>query len=115
MIEKDTARFQNPLHNLEILRQVFQADVLEHANAGNLVEQFVNFLQLAVVLQLHCTGLVQSGSLNPELCHLRLFPAYRNSLSEDAVLAGGVQDEASPPASDVQELLTRLQPQLLAD
>jgi hypothetical protein len=73
------------------------------------------FFKLAVVLQLHCTRLVQSVSLNPELCHLRLFPAYRNSLSEDAVLAGGVQDEASPPASDVQELLTRLQPQLLAD
>jgi hypothetical protein len=43
VIEKDTARFQNTLHNLEILRQVFQADVLEHADAGNLVDNLSIF------------------------------------------------------------------------
>jgi hypothetical protein len=89
--------------------------MLEHTDAGNLVERWFDPLESPIVPQLDCAMAIQSGMLNPVFCYLCLFAANRDSLGMHVVFACGVQHEAAPSAPDVQESLERLQPQLSAN
>lgn len=115
MVEKDAARPQETAHGAEVLRQILLAHVLEHADAGNLVEGMRDAIRLAIVPQFDGATLRQAGLLNPALGYLLLLPAQRNALRVRVIVAGGMQHQAAPATADVQKTFERPEAQFAAD
>ena len=88
------------------------ADLLEHADRGDLVELAFH---LRKVLQDDLDPLLQAEARHLLARQRRLFLGQRHAGRLDAVMLRGMADQRAPAAADVEEAIARLQPQLAAD
>jgi len=56
VVEEDSAGFEEPVGDAEVGGQVFEPDVLDHADAGDLVEGGVEMVAVAVVAEFDGAG-----------------------------------------------------------
>ena len=96
---------------LEVQPQVGVPDVLEHADADHLVEATIA-RQVAVVQQLEGDPVLQAFGLDPLPPERQLLLAQCDASDLDAELASGQARQAPPAATDIEQLLARLQSQL---
>ena len=87
--------------------------VLDHPDAGDRVERPVG--HLAVVGHADLDPVGHAGLANPFAGQLSLTLGERDPDRAHAVVAGGVDHEAPPPAPDVEHALALAQAELLAD
>ena len=98
----------------EVGRQHRAADMLEHADRGDLVPRFV-FRQRAVVEQLHLHAALQPALVDQRLtCACWFFDSVM-PVALHAVVLGRPQQQAAPAGADVEEALALAQHQLAAD
>src|SRR5579863_7825646 len=111
-MEIKPARLQQAIDGLKISRMVGDADMLEHADRGNLVELAFD---KRVITQLDRYSVPESKmrDLFPRIGEL----LFREShpVGANAVIFGSVTDQRAPAAADVEQSLVRLEPQFAAD
>ena len=110
VVEQQPARAQPGLQEAEVRRIVAHADVLEQPDRRHRIE--VALGDVAVVAVAHLGQVAQSLVGDRLLRPRRLLPRQRHADGLDPA-AGGVAHHAAPPASDVEQPVARLQPQLL--
>src|SRR5713101_48741 len=98
----------------EISLEMAQADVLEHADARDLVEDALA-RNIAIVLQAHLAAALEPLLPDPLRCEFVLIPAERDARRPGAVFLGRAQNQCAPAAADVQEPLARLEQELVED
>jgi hypothetical protein len=98
---------------LRVAVEMCRADVLDHADARDLVEGLV--VQLAVVGDADLDAIIEPGLAHALARELRLRLGQRDAGDLDAMALGRVDRERAPAAADVEEPLARLEPELLAD
>src|SRR5262249_57305452 len=99
VVEEDAARTQQRVGLAEVQRQHLAADVLEHADADQLVERA---RYLAIILILDAAAILQAGLANALLSELHLLAAQGDAERVDAVLLCRVHHQTAPAAADVQ-------------
>src|SRR6185437_1091534 len=100
---------------IEVSSEILPADMLEHADTGDLVEGGDIVGDLAVVAQPHLAFGVESLFGDTPLREGKLSLAQSDARGVDAVVFCSVKDEASPAAAYVQHLFSGLEAQLFAD
>ncbi len=98
---------------LRVLVDLDRADVLDHADAGDLVERLAG--QLAVVHDADVDAVADARLLRPLARERGLRLGQRDPGDRDAVLARRVDRQRAPAAADVEHPLALLQRQLGAD
>ncbi|MNO78057.1 hypothetical protein D3C76_691820 [compost metagenome] len=98
---------------LAIQRQVGMPDMLEHANADNLVEATI-LRQVAVVENLQVDLVGQPLCLHPRTAELELLLAQGDTKYLGAILASSETRQPAPAAADVEQVVTCVQAQLAA-
>ncbi len=88
--------------------------MLKHADARDFVEG-ERAGNRAIVLELDGATLRHIRQVNPLGCRVGLLLAKCNPVSIYAVLQGRVEDQASPPATDIKKAIQRFEAQLPAD
>ena len=114
MIEKQSTGLERAERGLEVNPQVAEANVLDHPNAGDLVVT-ISLDQRAIVTDRHTTFVGEPGLPNPLLCERRLILAERYPRRVDAVVLGGVHNEAAPTTANVEQTLAGLEAKLATD
>src|SRR6185437_3313085 len=119
VIKHQAAGAQQSASDAEIERQILQSHVLEHSDAGDLVEDPAAIAltvarEIAVIAQLDRAATVQTGKLNAPLCRTGLLAAERYAVRPCAVLLRRMHGQAAPTAANVEEALAGLNPQLAA-
>ena len=82
--------------------------MLDHPDAGDCIERLR--LQLAIVLKPDLDAAVQAGVAQVRLAACHLFLAQRDTQHPDVEFPDGVGGQGAPPAADVQQALSRLEP-----
>ena len=114
MVQEQAARPQYPVHGGGISRQVGQPDMLEHADAGDLVvDRFT--LQIAIVAQLHSHQMTQAFGNNALLRIVMLLLAQRDAMGVYTIMPRRPAHQRTPAAADIEEMLTGFQAQFAAD
>ena len=113
VVQIEAARPQQPVHGAEIGRVIGDADLLEHADRGDLVE-------LALHLGEVLAASISTRSCRPSRAIFSRASAACSSASVtpvrlDAVMLRGMADQRAPAAADVEQAIAGLQPQLAAD
>jgi len=103
VVQKDTSRFEAGECDREILRHVFDTDVLEHTDAGNGIEGLGNVAQGAIVAQLNLASLTKPALGYTSRRDPGLLLAQGDAMRVNGVFIRGVQHEAPPAAADVKE------------
>ena len=113
VVQIEPARPQQPVHGAEIGRVVADADLLEHADRGDLVELALHLREKSfrTISTLSCRPRRATFSRASVACS----SDKRHAGRLDAVMLRGMADERAPAAADVEEAIARLQPQLAAD
>ncbi len=113
VVEDSAAGLQHAGDLARVLVDLRLADVLDHADAGDRIEAFL--AQVAVIHHPELDPVVHSGLARQLLRQLRLRLRERDAPDRGAVLARGVDRQASPAAADVEHALAGLQLELAAD
>ena len=111
MVEQATTRAEQVVQVREVLAELRQADVLEHADGADRVEATVD---VAVVLDAELDT-VDPGRGRRAARVRRLVLRQRDADRLDAVMPRRVHHHAAPPTPDVEESHARPQPELAAD
>src|SRR5439155_10656103 len=98
----------------EVTAEVADADVLEHADARDLVVLHV-VGQIEIVPQLDSHAILQSPGSDLRGNEVTLIGRKRNTGRFDAVVLRSPEDQAAPPAADVKQRLAGRQAELAAD
>src|SRR6266849_10822471 len=98
----------------EISLEMEQADMLEHADARDLVENALA-RNIAVVLQANLAAALEPLFPDPPRGEFVLIPAEGDARCPGAILLGRAQDERTPAAADVQKPLARPEQELVED
>ena len=114
VVENPSSGLEGPVYFPEVAREIMLADMLEHADAGDLVVRGVG-RQIVVIEQLHAhaPGQAQLRDLGADVVVLIL--RERNAGRVDAVVLSGPEDQPAPTASDIEEFIAGLQAELAAD
>src|SRR5690554_2591912 len=112
VIEEDAPVRQQIADLAEIGGITGDADMLVHADAGDLVPAA---LQIAVVLQLDGHAVLQSERCNLVLCKFELLLGQGHTVGFRAVVLRRMTQQRAPAATDVEEAFAGLQAQLAAD
>ncbi len=112
VVEQQPARAQPGLQEAEVRRIVAHADVLQQADGRHRIEVALGDVPVVAVAHLGQVAepLVDDRLLRPG----RLLPRQRHARRSDPT-PSGVAHHATPPASDVQQPVARLEPELLED
>ncbi len=94
----------------KVLSEARAADVLEHADAHDLVESLA--LQFAIVAQLHTRSIRDAGGGDAPLCLVALLLAQRYPESARSEAFGRAYHERAPAAADVEKPLAGVKAQL---
>ena len=113
MVEEEAAGSQQLRELLGVAAELVDADVLDHADAGDLVVRAV--VDLAVVGDADLDPVAEPGVAHALAGDLGLRLGQRDADAAHAVVLGGVQEQRPPAAADVEQALARLEPQLAAD
>jgi hypothetical protein len=114
VVEEQAAGLEQAPDLGEVIGQARPADVLEHADRGDLVVRLA-LVEVAVVEQVHAHA-PGEPSLGDQLVDVGvLVLAQRDALGAHAVVLGGEQEQAAPAGADVEEAVAFLQHQLGAD
>src|SRR5439155_18920575 len=105
---------EQPVHAGEVGGVVLDADVLDDADGGDLVEADIRG-QIAVVEMVDARAAVEPGAVDRRLRPFRLRARQRDAVRLDAVALRGPHDQAAPATADVEEPLARLEAELPAD
>src|SRR4249920_1503214 len=84
------------------------------ADAGHTVET-LRLKPGKKIIDFDVTAVFQAGLANPMARHLGLLGAYRQTYRLHAVVAGGMNDQGAPTATQVEQAQPRPQAQLAAD
>src|SRR6185437_10510770 len=114
VIERDTARFEQPPDRAEIERQVGAPDMLVHADRDNLVEGFLAG-DVAVILQPDLDALREPNLGNAAAGELVLPLAQGDADAGDAIALRRPDQQAAPAAADIEKPLARLELKLATD
>ncbi|MCY1303542.1 hypothetical protein D9M70_532540 [compost metagenome] len=114
MVHDQAARLEQAAQLGEIPLQLRAADVLEHADRGNLVVGD-GFVELAVVQQRHADAACQALLLDQAADVRVLVARQRNAGGIDAIVLGGPEQQPAPPCAHVQEAFAVPQAQFAAD
>ena len=82
--------------------------MLEHADARDLVVERLSG-QIAIVHQFHAHPIAKPGLFDALARDLQLLRTKSDALGVHPIVLGGVDDERSPSATDVEEFLPRPQ------
>ena len=117
MVEEQAPGPHHRRGDAEVLRQVPKTDVLEHADAGDLVEvrRAEALLEFAIIELQDLDAIRQSGVRDTFACQFELAVRQRDADRVHAVVLGGVQGQPAPAAADVEEAFAGAQTQLAAD
>jgi len=88
-------------------------DVLEHADADDLVERFL--AQVSVVPEFHADAVAEPKPGDPVLSIRHLLPAQTYPQRVDSEAPRGIDRQPAPTASDIEQPLAGFQAQLAAD
>src|SRR6266545_4269576 len=108
----EPAGLEQAVNGLEVRRVIGGADMLEHADRGDLVEIA---LDQRIVLQFNGYLFLESEARDLVLGVGELLLGERHPERVDAEMPGGVTDERAPAAAYVEQAIARLQAELLAD
>src|SRR6185437_16569261 len=114
MIQKHPARLEHGTSTPKIFGKVPFADVLHHPDA----DDFIEAAQLGHLAIIEETGfaLGREASLTDSFLGKGQLPfAHGNSDCMYSVLAGSVQNQPSPPTTDIEQAFPRLQTKFAAD
>ena len=114
VVEEQPARTQHTLDCRIVGRQIREADMLEHADAGHLVVDR-HAVEIAVVAQLDGDEILQALVADALACIFELPLAERDAVRANAVMARRPADQRAPAAADVEQAVSGLQAQLAAD
>ena len=98
---------------LEVEWKLTFAHMLKHANAHNFIEAAWLF-QRAVIAHVRPTTTLQAGLDNALIGEFRLVLAERDAESVHAIVLGGMDNQTTPPTTNVEQPLARAQTQLAA-
>ena len=107
MVEKQASRFERAVRDVEVLAESLDADVLDHADARDLIERLVSG-ERAIVANLDRHGVRQAGSGNALARQRRLWLTQRDPGRVNSVLTRRVNDQRTPTAADVEQSLAAL-------
>src|SRR6185312_3879308 len=114
VVEHQPARLEDAAYLAEIVREPCDTDVLEHADARDLVvEHVLGKIEIVAKFHLHSVRKAARGDLLARVIELVL--RARDAGRVDAVSLGSVDEKRAPPATDVEEALSRRKAQLPAD
>ena len=99
MIHRHAAVAQEVVDLGKVPTQVIEADVLEHADAGDLVESLCD---IAVIQQADFTTCLQLGILDATRCFVELLARQRDADAVGPVLARRPDHQRTPAAADVE-------------
>src|SRR5437660_10508685 len=108
MVEHQPAGLEDAPDLAEVARVVGDAYMLEHADAGDLVEKPI-FGQVEVVEQLHVHAVAETELGDFRLDVIVLILRQRDAECVDAVALRGAKDQRTPAAADVEKLLVRVE------
>ena len=111
VIEHQSVSGKQALDDPEIVLQMTQTHVLEHANAGDPVVG-LHFVQIAVVAQQDLTAILQAAALDLLAGVLELLARQGDASGARAIVLRCAPDQRAPAAANIQKALTRRQPQL---
>ncbi len=114
MVQHQPPRPQQPGDLAEVRPKILAPDVLEHANARDLVERSL-LRDVAVIEQPHLAAPFQSQLPDPGPRILVLVAAQCDAERLHAVALGRPHHQRAPAAADVEEAFARREPQFAAD
>ena len=114
MIEHEAAGFEDTEDLAEVPVEVANADVLEHADARDLVVLHV-FRELEIIAELDAYAILQSTRCDLGRDEIVLILRQRDPGGLHTVILRCPENEPAPATPDVQKCLARLQAQLAAD
>src|SRR6478609_4350403 len=88
------------------------ADVLEHADRGDLVKAALN-KRIVAQFERHLVFKPKPGNLFP--CIRELFICQRHAMGANTKVLGGVTDKCTPTTADVEQAFPRLKAQFAAN
>ena len=100
VIEQESSRAQRTMQCGEVRREMVHADVLHHADAGDLVE--LQVAKGAIVADLHAAAVAQPCRRNARAGERRLGVAEGDPERRHAVMLHRMHDESAPSAADVE-------------
>ena len=112
VIHREAVVGQQLVDNPEVFHKVFDAHVLKHADAGDAVEAAAH---VAVILQANLDEAGKPGGLHAFLRQRELVFAQCDANAARAVLLRGADHQCAPAAADIEQGLSRLQPDLRQD
>jgi len=115
VVEEESARLEQLVGDMEVLFQLFEADVLDHANAGQLVVAGGAAGKITVVLQFDGAGVCSSRLVDAVRGKAGLLMAEGDAAALHLVVLDGVQQKSSPAAANVKKLLAGLEAELAAN
>src|SRR5260221_722437 len=113
VVEENSVGSQQFACVFKIARELASTHVLEHADANQFVEA-VAIVQVAVIAHFHPAPAIQAGPRYSLVSQLGLVATKRDAKGFYSVLLGGMDDQATPPAANVEQALARAQSQLAA-
>ena len=114
VIEYQAAGLEDALYLAEVTRVVAHADMLEHADAGDLIE-LLALGQIDIIAESHANAIAESELSDLRLYMFVLILRQRNAGRPDAIALRGAKNQSAPAATDVQKLFARFEQQLAAD
>ena len=100
------------MHRREEFAIVGYADMLEHADRYDAIENFVDF---AIVLQIEAGAIVESFGLGALVSDFMLLLRERDSGDLGAMLSGEVKPKPAPSAADIEDTVAGFQKKLGGD
>ena len=112
MVQIEPVRAQQLAHRGQVGRVIVPADMLEHADRGDLVEAPVELLER---LQFDRHAVLQPLGGDPLAGEVVLGLAQGHAVAGDAIVLGRMNQQGAPAAADVEKALALLEAQLAAD
>ena len=110
VIHRHAAVAQEVVDLAEVRTQVVQPDMLEHADAGDLV---VGLGDVTIVLQADLAAILQTGCADAPRRLVELRARERDADAARAIFLRSADDQCAPAAADVEQPFVWLQPDLV--
>src|ERR1700734_1023509 len=88
--------------------------MLKHADTDNLLKT-AHIIQVAVITHFHPALLLQASALDSLIGQRCLLFAESDAARFNSIISGGVNDQATPTATDVEQALAGTQTELSAE
>ena len=104
VVQHESAGFEDLIDLAEVTAEVSDADMLEHADARDLVVLHV-VGEIEIIAQLHAHTILESSRCDLRDNEVALISGKRDAGRLDAVVLRSPEDQTAPAATDVQQRL----------